>query len=54
MVTQKGRLSTSTIRHKTNVFFSLMRAIIFLLKNPTKITHHSGIQSPLVHMPNTT
>jgi hypothetical protein len=52
MLTQEGRLSTSTIRHKTNVFFSLMRGI--LLKNPTKITHHSGILSPLVHMPNTT
>jgi hypothetical protein len=32
---------------KQIIFFSFMRAIIFLLKNPTKITHHSGIPYPL-------
>jgi hypothetical protein len=31
MLTQKGRLSTGTIQYKINLFFSFMRAIIFLL-----------------------
>jgi hypothetical protein len=47
MLTQKGRLRTSTIRHKTNVFFSSMRAVIFLLKNPTKITHHFRLRQTM-------
>jgi hypothetical protein len=54
MLTEKGRLSMSTIQYKTNLFVSFMQAIIFLLQNPTKIAHHSGIPNPLVHMPNTT